>query len=323
VSRRPIPPHGTYARANGSPGYRKACGCEPCLTARRRHKKHNTVMRQLGRPAKVDATQARQRLLLLHQTTGWNDLAVAVGGSASNLRDIAFGRRNPIRRTTHDKIMAVSVEPSGGQYIDAAGSRRRIQALRAIGWSCRVIAERAATSEARVQLIANGQLTIRHGLANKIRNAYVILAAKPAPVDRNTARVRACAARNEWAPPGAWNDDEIDDPNAHPDWTGHCGTDRGWWTHTTEGIPVCGRCQTAHTTWLADRKQLAPAERFRQLALAKGAASQRGANIAADARELMRISGLSYEQVSERLGVSTNHIQQELLRHPERMGEAA
>jgi hypothetical protein len=323
VSRRPIPPHGTYARANGSPGYRKACGCEPCLTVRRRHKKHNTVMRQLGRPAKVDATQARQQLLLLHQTTGWNDLAVAVGGSASNLRDIAFGRRNPIRRTTHDKIMTVSVEPSGGQYIDAVGSRRRIQALRAIGWSCRVIAEQAATSEARVQLIANGQLTIRYGLANKIRNAYVILAAKPAPVDRNTARVRARAARNKWAPPGAWNDDEIDDPNAHPDWTGHCGTDRGWWTHTTEGIPVCARCQAAHTAWLADRKQLAPTERFRQLALAKGAASQRGANIAADARELMRISGLSYEQVAERLGVSTNHIQQELLRHPEALEAAA
>ncbi|MFF8659522.1 hypothetical protein [Streptomyces huasconensis] len=43
----------------------------------------------------------------------------------------------------------------------------------------------------------------------------------------------------------------------------------------------------------------------------------RGALLAADGRELMRVSGLSYEQAAERLGITRNHLQQAMLRHPE------
>jgi hypothetical protein len=279
-------------------------------------------MRQLGRPGKVDAAQARQRLLLLHQTTGWNDLAAAIGGSASNLRDIAYGRRNPIRRTTHNKIMAVSTEPSRGQYIDATGSRRRIQALRAIGWSCRVIAEHAATTQARIQLIANGQPTIRHGLAERIHTAYGILAKKPAPTDRDTARVRARATREGWAPPGAWDDDTIDDPNAHPDWTGHCGTDRGWWIHSLEKIPHCQPCETAHQQWKTERAHLDSKTRWSELGRARGAAATREADLAADGRELLRY-GAGIEQAAARLGVTKNHLQQAMKRNPETQAEVA
>ena len=242
---RPVPAHGTYARGNGCPGYREPCKCEPCVIARRRGKKQNTVRRQLGQPGSVDASQARARLLLLNKTTGWNDLAAAINGSAANLRDIAYGRRAVIRRTTHNKIMALSVEPSGGQYIDATGSRRRIQALRAIGWSTKEIAKQARTCDARIQLISNGQPTVRHSLNVKIREAYRILA-QQTPAGRDVIRVKNTAVRNSWAPPGAWDDDRIDDPTAAPDWTGHCGTDRGYWIHRLQQLPLCARCQAAH-----------------------------------------------------------------------------
>lgn len=43
----------------------------------------------------------------------------------------------------------------------------------------------------------------------------------------------------------------------------------------------------------------------------------RGAVLAADARELMRITGHSVEQIAARLGVTKAHLYQELLRHPE------
>jgi hypothetical protein len=129
-------------------------------------------------------------------------------------------------------------------------------------------------------------------------------------------KVRTLAQANGWAPPGAWDDDIIDDPAAAPDWTGHCGTDRGWWMHSINDIPVCARCDAAHAQWKAERAHLATNERIRQLALAKGAASNRGATLAADARELLRITGHSVEQIAERLGVTKAHLYQELLRHP-------
>jgi transcriptional regulator with XRE-family HTH domain len=48
----------------------------------------------------------------------------------------------------------------------------------------------------------------------------------------------------------------------------------------------------------------------------------RGELLAADARELFRY-GIRIEQVAERLGVTRNHIQQELLRHPDTEKAAA
>lgn len=312
---RPIPPHGTYARANGSPGYRKGCGCEPCLVARRRGKKRHSTLLKLGRPGKVDAAQARARLLELHEQTGWNDLAVELGASAANLRDIAYGRRNPIRRDTHNKIMALKPTPTGGQYRDALGSRRRIQALRAIGWSAKLIAEAAKTSESRIQLIANGQATVRYSLTVKIRDAYAVLSQAPAPRSPGASRAKSHAAARGWAPPAAWDDDRLDDPTAEPDWTGHCGTDRGWWMHRLQQMSVCARCDAAHEQWKSSVAHLAPSERLAISNRSKAEASNRGANLAHDARELLALD-VGIDQAAERLGVTRQHLQQELLRHP-------
>lgn len=308
---KPLPPHGTYARANGCPGYRKPCNCEPCTTAHRAAKKRERVNRQLGRLPLRDASQARAKLNELHQTMGWNDIATAINGSSSHLRDIAFGRVTSIKQATHAKIMAVTPEPTGGQYVDATGSIRRVRALHAIGHTAIAIAHASDTNKSRIFPLLEGHPRLRRALAVRIEEAYASLSRQTG----NNARARNRSRRESWAPPGAWDDDQIDDPDAHPDWTGHCGTDHGWWMHNVNSIPVCPRCETAHADWLADRKHLTSRERFRQLALAKGAASNRGANLAADARELMRVVGLTPEQVAERLAVTTSHLHHELKRH--------
>jgi len=285
---------------------------------RRARKKYN-VNRQLGQPGLIDAGPARTRLNQLTQTMTWGQICDGTGFDARNLQLIADGRRTQIRRTTHDRIMAIPVQgPAPGKYIAAIGLCRRLQALRAIGYSAIVLAEKAESAEARIQLICSGtQPTVRQALAEKILKVYAELAQTPAPAGRSATRAKNHAAANGWAPPGAWDDDLIDNPNAHPDWTGHCGTDRGWWMHSINNIPACARCQEAHDGWLAERRDLPAAERWRQLARAKGAASNRGATLAADARELMRITGLTTEQAAERLGVTKAHLYQELLRHPE------
>jgi hypothetical protein len=309
---KPLPAHGTYARANGSRGYRKPCKCEPCIIERRRYKKHDRASRQLGRPGHVDATQARERLLLLNQTTGWNDLAAAIEGSAANLRDIAFGRRTRIKRTTHNRIMQMSAPPSGGQYIDATGSARRLRGLQAIGHTTYAIADGTNTTRSLIIPILDGRPLIRRALADRITAGYRVMSQTPGSAARSINRAKA----RGWAPPAAWDDDQIDDPNAHPEWTGHCGSDRGYWMHRNQKLPMCDRCETAHTEWLAERAHLAPRQLNREKFGARAAAASRESDLAHDARELMRF-GADTEQAAARLGVTRQHLQQALVRHPE------
>lgn len=212
MTTKPLPDHGTYARANGSPGYRKPCKCEPCVLVRRARKKRESVGRQTGRPARVDAGPARRRLLQLNQTMGWNDISKATGISACHCRHIAKGRITEVNRGTQDKILAAQRGITGGIYIDATGSRRRVQALQAIGHSLRAIAEASDAVESRIQPVSAGQERVRRMHADKIANGYRKLAGTPG----TSARSRTRAAAMGWPGPDYWDPDTIDNPEFQP-----------------------------------------------------------------------------------------------------------
>lgn len=325
ATRRPIPPHGTTARAYGSPGYRPPCKCDSCNAARRRHHKHTRVNRQLGRSPFTSPAEAQAHLEKLHQTMSWKSLVAATGMPLGGLLKIYNGRRTKIRQETHAKIMAVTAPTRGdrGQYLDVTGSMRRTQALSYLGHSYDTIANAADTSRNRILSIANGrQPTIRRDLAERLQNAYQCLAPVRPPVNKFTTRTRNFARANGWAPPGAWDDDTIDAPNAHPDWTGHCGTDRGWWTHRLTHIPTCQACEAAHEQWKAERSHLTAEQRWAQVGKARAGAQTREADLAADGRELLD-HGVDIEQAAARLGVTRNHLQQAMKRHPQTEQELA
>jgi hypothetical protein len=213
VNTRELAAHGTYARANGSPRYRPPCPCDKCRPVRRAVKKRLTVNRQLGKPGLVDATPARQRLLKLHETADWVAIAASIGTHSSVVRLIANGTKHQIRRTTHEKIMTARPAPGPGHNLDATGTRRRIQALVAIGHTYRSIARTAGCSFRRLQAICDGQTTVRQALADKVAKAYREMSDTPGP----DTRARNRAAANDWPPPAAWDDDTIDDPAAEAD----------------------------------------------------------------------------------------------------------
>ncbi|MCZ4509938.1 hypothetical protein O3Q52_17385 [Streptomyces sp. ActVer] len=311
------PPHGTYARANGCPGYREPCKCARCYVTFRRARKQYTVNRELGRPGLVDATPVREHLNTLRQTMTWQQVADATGSEYRNLKLVADGRRTQVRRSTRDRVLAVTPEPpASGKYIDALGTRRRIQALRAIGYSTKVIAEAAGSAQARLQLISTGaQPTVRQHLAERIQAVFADLHGTPAPAGCSATVTRKHARAQGWVPPAAW--DDIDDPAAVPDWTGHCGTDRGYWMHSLQRLPMCERCKAAHEAWLDEQAHLTVQELNQARFRARAAASHREADLAHDARELLRVSGLDVALAAERLGVTRNHLQQALLRNPE------
>lgn len=217
---KPLPAHGTTARAYGSPGRRPRCHCQPCRTARNRHQKKIRVDRELGRSPFTNPARAQAHLKELHQSMSWDTLTAATGVQYSNLIAIWHGQRTKIRHETEAKILAVAIPAKGdpGQYIDATGSTRRLQALACAGHSYTAICEAAGTCPNRVVSIANGrQPTIRRDLAERINAAYEQLAFNPSAKNKHTTRTRNVARSKGWRDPQWWEDyGRIDDPAFNP-----------------------------------------------------------------------------------------------------------
>ncbi|MFI9344982.1 hypothetical protein ACIG0D_27505 [Streptomyces sp. NPDC052773] len=218
---KPLPPHGTTARAYGSPGRRARCNCQPCRTARNRHQKQLRVNRELGRSPFTSPAAAQAHLIELHRTMSWDTLTAATGVHFSNLVAIYHGARKKIRHETEAKILAVKAptKGAGGQYIDVTGSMRRLQALSWLGHSYATLASAAGTEPNRIMSIVNGrQPTIRRALADRIAAIYPQLVTSPPPSNKFTTRTRNVARAKGWHGPLAW--DAIDDPNCEPETEG-------------------------------------------------------------------------------------------------------
>lgn len=220
MTTRPLPDHGTYARANGSPGFRPGCKCDDCAPVLSAAKKRQALNSRLGRRARVNAAPAREWLQVIRPTMSWQSLTEATDLEWHTLQLILTGQRKEISHHTLRKILATqpASEPDPGMYIDATGSVRRIRAMQVAGHSYRTIAEAAHTADSRLQKIATGeQPTVRYMLAKKIEAAYRELAYTPAPAGRASSNTRNRAAAKGWLGADFWDDvDRIDDPNFDP-----------------------------------------------------------------------------------------------------------
>lgn len=96
-------------------------------------------------------------------------------------------------------------------FVDPAGTRRRVQALATMGWSAREVFRRVGWTGAPGHAM-HGNRQIRRETAAAVARVYDELWNRPGP----DVRVRAYAQRSGWAPPQAWDDDTIDDPQAQP-----------------------------------------------------------------------------------------------------------
>lgn len=94
------------------------------------------------------------------------------------------------------------------------GTRRRVQALAALGWSsvdiCRAL-DRERTWLNKI--LRNDRVQIQTALM--IRGVYDELS-MTRPEGEQADRTRARAARAGWAPPLAWNEADLDNPDAEP-----------------------------------------------------------------------------------------------------------
>lgn len=96
----------------------------------------------------------------------------------------------------------------------AVGATRRVQALVALGWPQVELCRRTGISRGAMSHIARGNVARTSRVrARLIAELYEQLSMTPGP----SQHAREHAAARGWAPPLAWDDDTIDEPDARPD----------------------------------------------------------------------------------------------------------
>ncbi|MBD5787134.1 hypothetical protein IF650_13180 [Cellulosimicrobium terreum] len=153
---------------------------------------------------------------------GWSSRAIseAAGVAPTTVSSIVRRRQATVRRDVAARILRVRAgrmlahrdTPAG--FVPAVGARRRIKALLALGW-------RHEDITAAAGLTGRGQSAIvlhqRGDWVAKVTHdavlaAYAALSTRQGPSDRTRSR----AAMLGYAPPAAWDDDVLDDPDAAP-----------------------------------------------------------------------------------------------------------
>lgn len=97
-------------------------------------------------------------------------------------------------------------------WVDNTGVVRRRRALAAIGWSLTDLAPYFGTTWQTVGMHAAGD-RVRRDTLDRWRAVYEQLSMTIGP----SRQAREYAQRQGWAPPLAWDDDTIDDPDASPE----------------------------------------------------------------------------------------------------------
>ncbi|MDT0270614.1 helix-turn-helix transcriptional regulator [Streptomyces sp. DSM 44915] len=204
---RPAPPHGTRAC------YLRGCRRPPCRNANYRYNKWYSARTISGR-IRTSAGPASSHVQALC-AAGWShgQIAAAAGTARSTIGRLAADAVAGIAPTIASAILAVPLgPPPPARDIEDSGTRRRLQALVAIGYSLTRIADAAGLSRTALGHIANGDVAgVRPTTARAVAEVY----RRWSGADGGSAWCRTYAAKQGWHGPAAW--DDIDDPDAVPE----------------------------------------------------------------------------------------------------------
>lgn len=196
------------------------CRCEECRRTHYRYYKRYRMEKIRGVDKLVDPAPMHAHVERLKRAgmSEW-DITLAAGWKSRNSLASVL-RAEKVTPRTMQRVLAVKpVSDRRNRYVDATGSRRRLQALAVAGWPYRVIAERIGSMcpETIAGVQSGSTRTIRAWVADEVARVYDELWATPGPSPRSATIAR----RKQWAPALAWDDDAIDDPAAEPhgiDW---------------------------------------------------------------------------------------------------------
>lgn len=218
-----LPAHGTLSR-------HKYHGCK-CLTCRVAYSQYATKRRRqraygTWQPF-TPAAPVRQHVMELQQAGIPVDaIADAAGVTRQTLARIIYGipAGNPtqkIRKESAEAILRVrrdDCQLGEGTRLDGTGTRRRIQALVAAGWSFVVLAKEMGFNDRALASLARAD-RVTVATARKIKDGYkrlnVLTPEQYGVRPHARSLARRVAAREGWVTAAAW--DNIDDPNCTPD----------------------------------------------------------------------------------------------------------
>lgn len=176
-------------------------------------------------------------------------------------------------KRTERLFLTARFSAGDGYRYPSVGIRRRLQALQAAGFTLAVVASLVDDKDVRQIHATMCGKTNAHFVTAPYATAIITAYDKlyvAQPVDwgvtpRSVAYAKTVAAKNNYAPPGCWDEDTIDDPDAFPEWTGACGTLNGVRIHRRDGIPLCPACSN-----LEDGKPVFSIAKFQAVRASRG-----------------------------------------------------
>jgi len=196
-------------------GYRQdGCRCDPCRAAASAQIRAYRVARQMGRNNyQADAARVREHIVAMQDKYGVtpNTVTKAAGVSSATTWRIMQGKAT-ISRAVGARILRVSLDalPDTAR-MNSLGARRRMQALCAVGWPVAELGRRVGIHNP-FHILSRDQAEV--GTVRAVAALYrELLGVDPdvAVGKRRAAAARKRAAKNGWAPPGAWHDIDHDD----------------------------------------------------------------------------------------------------------------
>jgi len=202
------------------------CRCAPCRAAGSRDAKETAHRTHTGTHTYVPADRARAHVLALLETLTVGQIERRSGVDRTSIRVLIgdFPGRPQSKRITRATeagllgVRATTVGPETSGLVDPTGTRRRLRALVALGWTARELTRRLGFSTRTTWVLLHEEAApVNASTRAAVVALYDELAMKTPAPSRGTTRARNVAATHGWVPPLAWDDDEIDDPAATPD----------------------------------------------------------------------------------------------------------
>lgn len=206
---------------------RDKCRCDQCRTASVAYDRAHRRQLAYGRyDSLVDAEPVRAHVRMLSEHgVGRRQIIRLAGVSGGVLTRLMYGmtrgdgsKRAPSVRVSKSVAERVlSVQPgdlAGCALIDATGTRRRLQALVAIGWSqSKLAAHLGMTPSSFGKTLRRDRVTVatRDAVADLYERLWNVAPPQTCGRDKVAcSRARRHAAESGWLPPLAWDDDDLD-----------------------------------------------------------------------------------------------------------------
>lgn len=222
----------THPRARHRHGTRAAyvrdrCRCPACTAANTAASRTASRERIYGRwHPYVNAGPVREHIAALRGAgIGVERIAQLAGLSVSHIRQLAEQGRGDaptthrVRPSTATRVLSIGIDDASRaprSRVDANGTRRRLQALIAIGWAPELLAAELGRRPNSLHRSMSG-LAVTARTAGEVVSLYDRLwnAAPPRTTSQQRAAAdaaRAHAAAHHWLPPLAWDDIDTDPP---------------------------------------------------------------------------------------------------------------